>query len=225
MKRLGITLINLLFLAGLYQVCFAWDCCNQTNCIKEIGVQKTDGRRIQFFNSIDIKGSYSSTISCRNNQAIEITCDKNLLPYISTEVKNQKLYIFSRKPICTTKGIKIAIFAPDVVSVDASGSNDISITGINNESISIKLDGSGDLNISGNTKKFDAVLSGSNKLYAKKLRSETTHISIAGSSDASVYASKDLDIDISGVGDIIYYGNPKTILKKISGIGEIKTSK
>ena len=222
MKWTANTLILFLFAASFCQECIADDGFLKSNCIEESGVQQTENRAVGSFDSIDIKGSFNLTITSRKNFSVIITCDGNLIPHISTEVRSKKLFIYSNRSICSTKGIDISISAPDIREVNASGSNDISVTGIANNSISITLDGAGDLTISGNTKKFEANLFGSNHLHAKNLRSEETSISIAGSSDAAVFASEVLKINIGGVGGIIYYGNPNTIVKEISGIGTIR---
>ena len=222
MKWFVITSIFFLITAGFCQVSIAGGDCLKVTCVEEEGVQKTEKRSVGAFDSVDIKGSFHFVLVSGDNCAIEITCDRNLLPNISTEVKNQKLSVFAKKSFCTTKGIKILITAPDFRSIDASGSNDIFVKGIDNEGISISLDGAGSMNLSGNTREFEAHLAGSNHLCAKNLRSGKTSLSIAGSSDAIVYASEVLDISIGGVGDIKYYGNPKTVLKNIAGIGTIE---
>lgn len=224
MKWTATILIFVLFSTGLCQNCIAEDSYLKTSCAEENGVQKTERRSVGSFDSVDIKGSFSFIITCSNNFVTEISCDSNLLPYIATEVRSQKLFIFTKKSICTTKGIKIFISAPDIRSLDASGSNEISLKNINNHRITVNLDGAGDLYLSGNTDEFEANLFGSNHLYAENLHSPKTRISISGSSDARVYAIDLLKIDISGVGGVIYYGNPKTILKDISGIGNIRAA-
>jgi hypothetical protein len=224
MKWTAIISIFFLSATAFCKVCTAGNGCLKTNCIEESGVQKTERRSVGSFDSIEIKGTFSIIIDSGHDYALKITCDSNLLPYISTEVMSQKLFIYTKNSICTTKGIKIFVSSPDIRRVAASGSNDISIEGIDNHSMSVSLDGAGDLNLSGFTKKFEAELFGSNHLFAKNFRTEETSISIAGASDARVYASDVLKIDISGVGGVVYSGNPKTILKNISGIGTIKAA-
>ena len=83
------------------------------------------------------------------------------------------------------------------------------------------MDGSGDVKASGKTGEFVANINGAVDLEAKELRSERVRISVSGSSDSSVYASNSLQVDISGVGDVYYYGNPEEIIEEISGVGEI----
>lgn len=224
MKWTAIISISLLIATSFCRAGIAWDGFLKVNCVDESGVQKTERRPAGPFDSIDIKGTFNIIINGGHDYSVKITCDSNLLPYISTEARDRKLFIFTKKSICTTKGIKIFVSAPAIERVDASGSNDISITGIDNHSMSVSLDGAGDLNLSGSTNKFEAELFGSNHLFAKNFRSAETSISIAGSSDARVYASKILKINISGVGGVIYSGNPKTVIKNISGIGTIKAA-
>ncbi len=222
--KTSLVFICLLFVMGLCQVCMAHDCSHKIPCTEESGVNHMEKRQVSSFKSISIDGSFVATIACGKNYAVEITGDKNILPNISTEVRNQKLSVYFKKSLCTTKDIKISISAPDIVKLDASGSNTIHMKGIENQKMSINLDGAGELNISGKTKKLSATLSGSNNFNAKNLKSETTSISIAGSSDATVYASDYLKAEIGGVGNIVYYGNPKTIKRNVFGIGEISSA-
>ncbi|MEJ2661225.1 MAG: DUF2807 domain-containing protein [Desulfobacteraceae bacterium] len=219
MKWSAKTSVYFLLATAFCRMCFAGDGSFNSDCVDEVGGQKTEKRIVGAFDSVDIKGSFAFIISCGDDYGLEITCNRNLLPYISAEVKNRTLSVYAKKSICTTRGIQIIITAPGIRSIDASGSNDISVKGVDNQGIAIGLDGAGKLNISGMTKKFKAHLAGSNHLDAKNLHSAKSSITIAGSSEASVYASEVLDINISGVGKITYYGTPKTVLKNISGIG------
>ena len=225
MKFFTTTILIVCFTAGLYQDAVAGSCYATTDCVKEDGLQKTETRRVDPFDSVDIKGSFNVTIIRGRHYSLELACDVNFLPYISTDVQNKKLIIFPKKSICATKEIKIVIFAPDVRKINASGSSHISMNDIDSQSLSVSLDGAGDITLSGDAKSLEARLSGANGLDAKTLKTEKTSISIAGSSDASVYASEALEVNISGVGGLLYYGNPKTVSKDISGIGEIKAAK
>ena len=55
---------------------------------------------------------------------------------------------------------------------------------------------------------------------AKDLATATTTIAISGSGDATVRATKQVDADVSGVGNVKILGNT-TIHKHISGVAEI----
>jgi len=109
----------------------------------------------------------------------------------------------------------------NIENITSSGANDISVSRVNNAKLDMTLYGSGDVKASGKTSEFVTSISGSVDLYAKDLQSKKVQISASGASEAVVYASKRLEVDISGVGDISYHGNPAEVIKEISGVGEI----
>ncbi len=185
------------------------------------GEMITDKRPVSPFKSIDIYGVFDLDVEQGNGFGLEITCEQNLLADIVTEVKNNRLYIFVNRTICTGKGIQISVRAPEIESLNAAGANDISVSGIENQKMAIKLDGAGNFDISGNTKDFIVELSGATDLFAKNFHSETARITLTGAGDAHLYASKAMEINLSGVGDVIGYGNPGTVVRQISGVGNI----
>ena len=66
-----------------------------------------------------------------------------------------------------------------------------------------------------------AVIEGAGSLHAEALRSRRCRIRISGSGDAEVFVSEMLDASIDGAGDIVYFGSPAGIKKRITGAGDI----
>ena len=64
--------------------------------------------------------------------------------------------------------------------------------------------------------------SGAGTLDAQKLITGTTAIELSGAGEATVHATKQLDVSLSGAGSITAYGKPATIHKSISGVGELE---
>jgi hypothetical protein len=75
--------------------------------------------------------------------------------------------------------------------------------------------------LAGKTYTLDAGISGAGKLNARDLITEETGLNISGSGAATVHASEKLQVEIVGVADVNYYGNPKKIDKQIIGIGNL----
>jgi len=90
--------------------------------------------------------------------------------------------------------------------------------------VEVKLAGVGEINLEGETKDIIVKISGSGNFKGKNLKAENATIKIAGSGDASVFASENLDVKISGSGNVEYIGSPN-IDQKISGSGTIKPIK
>ncbi len=174
--------------------------------------------------------------------------ESNLLEHIKTEVKDGKLVIKVAKgvnlqPSSWNKDGGIFITVPvesinevtlsgsgDTVwektietrnfSTNLSGSGDITLA-LNAEEVSAAMSGSGDINLSGKTINFEVKISGSGDIKAYDLIADNVKASISGSADISVTANEMLTARVSGSGDIRYKGDPKKIVAKSSGSGDI----
>lgn len=107
-------------------------------------------------------------------------------------------------------------------SLNISGSGDFQgkLDCIGNSNFSVS--GSGDISAEGNCNEMSLRIAGSGDFRGKTFKAEIAKISIAGSGDAEVFASKELDVAISGSGDIRYWGNPEKVNKSVAGSGEVR---
>jgi len=64
-------------------------------------------------------------------------------------------------------------------------------------------------------------LGGSGKINGEQLKASSVKVTVDGSGEANVYASEQLDADLSGSGSIRYSGNPAKIYQKDNGSGSI----
>lgn len=125
--------------------------------------------------------------------------------------------------------------------VSISGSCNLSCDSLKTDEIKLKISGRGnmafdhldcstlDLNISGRGE-FSAAgradhqkmrISGSGEIMAPALESQVVKIVISGQGNATVRVQESLDITISGLGQVDYYGRPK-LRQVISGLGKSK---
>lgn len=85
-----------------------------------------------------------------------------------------------------------------------------------------EINGSGDVEMQGSATSYDMDINGSGDVKAAGFQCKTVKVSIAGSGDASVFASESLDVKIAGSGDVQYAGNPKNLVQKVAGSGELR---
>ena len=88
------------------------------------------------------------------------------------------------------------------------GSGDMELTGGNADKIVADLKGSGHMTLVGGARELRADIAGSGELDARHLRAETVSLSHHGSSSSTLYASKRVQVDMTGSGSITVYGNP-----------------
>jgi len=185
------------------------------------GIAKTENRNVSAFSNVEVDGAFDVYVECRKKQKLEVSGDSNILPHIITRIKGNTLQITTSKTICPKKLLEVRISADNIEKVTASGAVDLSISGVDNNKLDLEIGGAGDIKASGKTKNFRVDVSGSGDLKAKDLKAENVEVSINGAGNAIVNASKKLNAEINGAGDITYYGNPKEVIQEISGAGDI----
>jgi hypothetical protein len=107
------------------------------------------------------------------------------------------------------------------IALEVSGAGDIRMD-VNAPEVTARLSGSGNVNMSGETRQFKLRISGAGDAKCFDLRSERTNVDISGAGNAQVYASVELDAEVSGAGSVRYKGNAGKVNQQVSGAGSVK---
>lgn len=214
------------------------------NKIKGNKKEVTVTRTTEDYDEISTGGSFSIELVSGKEGTITITGDENLLDLIITKVENKRLKIYiERGTWFDIRGERIKITVPfekiskidfggsgkittknpinsDSLEINASGSGESKIDA-NTKSLVAVLSGSGNLDVSGSTTDITIKLSGSGEIDSSAIKSENASALLSGSGNIEINCTNDLVAKISGSGNIIYSGNPKTVEKKVSGSGNI----
>ena len=190
--------------------------------IKGNGDIKTEIRSLEEFKSIKISGVFDVAYQKGDNASVKISCDSNILPHIQTKISNGELSIAPDAPISCKNKIKIEICSSgEVNKIELSGACSLRSSGISASGFLLNLDGTSSAALSGKADEFKVNISGACSLKADELKVKVTSISVSGTGKADVFASEKLTVDISGIGVVNYYGNPKEIAKNISLLGKL----
>lgn len=205
----------------------------------------TTTRSTSDYDGIACAGQFDYILVAGTEGQITIEGEENLIDYVITEVKDNRLVIKTKKNInlkpSNNKTIKITIPFKDISSVSLSGSGDLwneDVITANNLEVALagsgdivlkieasstegKVAGSGDLTLKGNTNKLEAKVAGSGDFHGFELQANHTDVAVAGSGDAEVVCNESLKARVAGSGDIEYRGNPKTEDTKVAGSGSI----
>lgn len=138
-------------------------------------------------------------------------------------------------------GDKIIISLPELESLKISGAAEVTGGGFDNETLFLaingvgsaelelnvkilKLDvsGTGNLELEGKAETVVINLSGAASIEAENYIVENMTLVMSGAGSAEVNVSKQLDVNISGVGAVGYKGEPEVLRKRISGAGKIE---
>lgn len=116
---------------------------------------------------------------------------------------------------------KINGFKNESLQIDISGASSCDINAnINN--LKVDISGAGNLNLNGRGDLMVINLSGASNVKARNYQVKRLNLNMSGAGAAQVYASEQLDVEVSGVGSVKYDGSPKILNKKLSGMATIQ---
>ena len=195
--------------------------CSYMKGVVGSGNIKSEKRTIPAFTSIDASGAFDVEVVCQKEPGLEIEGDDNLLPLVKTEVRGTTLYIKPDQQFSVRKPIRVKLSVPNLESISSSGASSFNVSNVKNEQLKIDTSGASNLNLSGETRSLDLEMSGASNVASEGLHAERVRISLSGAGKADVYASVELNADVSGAGSVSYAGDPKTVNKKVSGVGSV----
>jgi hypothetical protein len=185
------------------------------------GVIKTEQRSVASFTAIEVKCAGTIRVQFQEQKKLEISGDDNILPLITTEVRNDTLYIQSSKDYNPKDKLQINVSIPNLNKFVFAGAGEADLSNVKNERLEIAMSGAGSLQATGETKEADITLTGAGSVDAKNLQAVNARVNSTGVGQVDLYASGQLDAKASGVGEINYYGNPKVVNRKAGGLGGI----
>jgi hypothetical protein len=213
--------------------------------IKGNGKIITENRSLADYDKISVAGAFDVNLVKGKEGAISIEAEENLMEYIETEVENGHLKIHPKNggyQLKSTKTIVITVPFESIEAVSLAGSGTVSSmdvlnfsdltlklagSGAINLSVSAKnlyskIAGSGNIELSGNADEFNGEITGSGDIDAYNLKATVSHISITGSGNVKVHAVSEIHAKTVGSGDVIFTGNPTIEKLKSVGSGSIR---
>jgi hypothetical protein len=177
-------------------------------CIKGSGDLETETRNVDDFENIDIDISGDIIISQGDTFRVTVKTDDNLIDDITTEVRNNTLYIdrdHDGRCINFTS-LVVRIRLPELRSIKIDGSSEVEIKdGFETETMKLTVDGSGDI------------------VAREPLSAEVFTVGIDGSGDVNLKLEvAELNTIIDGSGDVTYTGYATDHYINIDGSGDVK---
>lgn len=125
--------------------------------------------------------------------------------------------------------IHIEKIEADDTEVNVRGSGDLNLDQLNAEELDVSIYGSSDVTIGrgegSQVEELDISLRGSGDLNAQDTVAEYADVSVYGSGDVRINATKRLEIDIRGSGDVLYRGSPAELEQQTRGSGDVRSIK
>lgn len=105
------------------------------------------------------------------------------------------------------------------------GAHNVTANDVDIEELKVKLDGVGNLQIGGKAQKARLFLNGTGNIDAYDLTIQNARCAVNGIGRLECYVSDELVADVSGMGSVLYRGDPKNVRSSVSGLGKVKAQK
>jgi hypothetical protein len=198
-------------------------------------------RDVSGFLSLEVKGAFEVFLFQGKSESLTVEADKNLMTIIKTEVKGDKLRIYTDESIKSFTKMNIYLTFEDLEMIDLSGAVEISA----DEKLrfeELSLDGSGaseldlimevaslnadfsgasEINLAGSAQSAIFDISGASEIDAYDFEIKHCELDVSGASDARIYVTDNLEVSVSGAATVRYKGNPQ-LSSDISGAASLK---
>lgn len=193
--------------------------------VRGSGTPASEVRELPAFERIDLGGAFELRVHVDPSveQKVELSADDNLLSAIATQVSGAELEITIQEwKVRPDQPMLVEIWVPALAEIDASGVADIQVEGLHGESFELDVSGAAKVVLAGSVERFTLDSSGASEVEARGLEAERVKLELSGAGQAEVFASKQLDVDLSGAGKVRYWGEPESLSEDVSGAGSIE---
>lgn len=201
----------------------------------------SEARDVSGFGEIALKGSGTVNLEVTGSESLTIEADGNLMEYLETDVRDGRLELGATRSIRPTQDVVYTITAISLDGVSISGSGTINVVGVVGDrfdveisgsgsfdapdvqlgSVMVSIGGSGDVELVGTADHLELSVSGSGTYSGEDLIAATGDVTISGSGKAVVNVTDSLQVEISGSGNLDFFGDP-TLDASTSGSGRIQ---
>jgi len=159
---------------------------------------------------LSVNGVFNVHIVRASRQKIKIKAESNILPLILTKVKNGRLTV-KLKPdvnISTHYPVQLLLQLKSIEEVSSIGSSHFDLSALNEQQLTIFLEGAGNMRLSGRANEVSYQIQGTGKINAQHLQENDVEADIFGAGRLHVSVEHCLQVALTGVSKVCYSGHP-----------------
>ena len=196
--------------------------CNK-DVLRGDGPTTTQSRTLPTFHSVAVSGTRSVEIIPSAESRVELTGYQNLVDAYSSTVANGKLsFAYPAQTPVRRDNISLKIYTPQLGALWMDGDMKVLLkNGWQGQKLTVQLSGNGELRFEGG--QLDSLVlhsSGNGRIYAEPLQTRVAEVNLSGDARIQVRAGEKLNVQISGSGEVHYWGAP-AVSSSISGNGRV----
>ena len=178
-------------------------------------------RAVAPFQRVETYGAEQVEVRFGPRHSLVIAADDNILPLLSSAVRNGTLKLESRGSYRMRGPIKVWITTPNLEDYKTFGSGGVTIHQVNNPRLNLGVFGSSDIHATGRTGMLDVAIHGSGSARLAGLAAGNAKVGIYGSGEALVRTGGQLNASVFGSGNVRYLGQPQNVRRQRFGSGRI----
>lgn len=193
------------------------------NYINGSGKAVTETRNLSDCSGLSLLNIGKVYLTQADEQSVIVEADDNVIGSVITRKENGLLEIGLPEGSYSNVTLRFYVSLKTIENILIEGAGDVECREpINAVKLFCSINGAGSVVLKGNGNYLDCLINGAGNINAKDFFVKKCKTVVNGAGNCAVYVTSELDAYVSGVGNIIYYGNPGTIKSSVSGIGQIK---
>jgi hypothetical protein len=186
-----------------------------------------DVRKVDAFTAIDLQGLMAAEVRVGSAISVDVQGEADLAKLVSTTVKGGTLVIDTPDDFKKhLKGrndnkLKVVITMPALARVTISGTGAIEVDGLAQKTLDASISGTGSLKLKGRADTLKLGIQGTGEVRAKDLVASAVDVTVQGTAEAVVHATKSFEANVMGTAMVKVHGKPASVKKNVAGTAMI----
>ena len=194
-----------------------------SDSIEGNGMPARDERMIATVPALEVNGTITVDVHVGPATSLVVEADSNLLPFIRTELRGDRLVIEKERSFRTNNPVRVTYTVPRLASVRHDGSGHLSVQDLNGGPLVVEGRGSGSVLLTGRVSSLDVSQNGSGSIDATTLQSGGGNLSLNGSGRvvAGRMQGERVTANLNGSGQLRVTGAVRNLAARSNGSGHL----
>jgi hypothetical protein len=194
-----------------------------SDSIEGNGLPARDERMIATVPALEVNGTITVDVHVGPATSLVVEADSNLLPFIRTELRGDRLVIEKTRSFRTNNPVRVTYTVPRLASVRHDGSGHLSVQDLNGGPLVVEGRGSGSVLLTGRVSSLDVSQNGSGSIDATTLQSGGGNLSLNGSGRivAGRMQGERVTANLNGSGQLRVTGAVRNLAARSNGSGHL----
>lgn len=192
-----------------------------SDAVQGDGQNASETRQVTALDAIDVNGPMQVEVRVGQAAALQVEGDSNILPLLRTDASSGTLRVWVEGNVRTSHPLRVTYSTPTLRQVDANGSGALTISGLSGGPLSLALNGSRAVRVSGYVARLDLRMNGSGGLDASGLDSGAIAARVSGSGRLTLgrVSGDQLNLELNGSGGASASGSVRNMTVRTNGSG------